>query len=280
MDNLDEIRKRINSIDAEIAELFEKRMIESRNVANYKIANGLSITDMKREAELIRKNSMMISDDTLREYYVSFEQNLMDLSKAYQKRMMDGMRVAFNGDNDTLALDAISRIFPDARLVSHSSHADAYAACESGDCDAAVLPVENSISGEVGAVTDLMFSGKLYVNQMTDVESPTNGITRFGAFSRVLNTQSGKPASGRRFIIMFTVKNEAGSLAKTLNIIGVHGYNMCNLRSRPMKDLMWNYYFFVELEGDINTREGQSLLQELGTLCDNLKLVGSFSNQR
>ena len=39
---------------------------------------------------------------------------------------------------------------------------------------------------------------------------------------------------------------------------------------------MWNYYFFVELEGNINTNEGKQMLVELGTLCDRLKLVGTY----
>ena len=78
------------------------------------------------------------------------------------------------------------------------------------------------------------------------------------------------------FILMFTVKNEAGALAKTLNIIGTHNYNMCNLHSRPMKTLMWSYYFFIELDGDIATAEGDMMLRELGSVCDRLKLVGSF----
>ena len=77
-------------------------------------------------------------------------------------------------------------------------------------------------------------------------------------------------------MLMFTVKNEAGALAKTLNIIGSHGYNMCSLRSRPMKNLMWSYYFYIEIDGNINTLEGQSMMRELGTLCDRLKLVASF----
>ena len=39
---------------------------------------------------------------------------------------------------------------------------------------------------------------------------------------------------------------------------------------------MWNYYFYVELDGNIDTREGRSMLTELGTLCDKLKVAGSF----
>ena len=47
--------------------------------------------------------------------------------------------------------------------------------------------------------------------------------------------------------------NEAGALAQPLNIIGAHDFNMRNLRSRPMKNLIWNYYFFVEAEGNISS---------------------------
>ena len=70
--------------------------------------------------------------------------------------------------------------------------------------------------------------------------------------------------------------NEAGSLAKTLNIIGSHGFNMRTLRSRPMKELLWNYYFFVEADGDINSSDGQDMIKELSSVCDRLKVVGTY----
>ena len=75
-------------------------------------------------------------------------------------------------------------------------------------------------------------------------------------------------------ILMFTVQNRAGALAQTLNIIGAHGYNMKTLRSRPMKGLQWNYYFYIEAEGNINSENGEMLLRELGAVCARLKLVG------
>ena len=76
---------------------------------------------------------------------------------------------------------------------------------------------------------------------------------------------------------MFTVKNEAGALAQTLNIIGAHGFNMRSLRSRPMKGLLWDYYFFIEAEGNINTVNGQDMMKELGALCARLKMLGSYN---
>ena len=78
------------------------------------------------------------------------------------------------------------------------------------------------------------------------------------------------------FILTFTVKNEAGALAKTLDIIGAHGYNMRNLRSRPMKELMWSYYFYIEAEGNIHSEDGMDMLRELGATCDKLRLAGTY----
>ena len=95
MDNLEEIRKRINSLDAQMTSLFEERMLQCRQVALFKREHGLSITDSAREAEVIAKNSILVKDDEIREYYARFQKGLMDTSKAYQSRIMEGIRVAY-----------------------------------------------------------------------------------------------------------------------------------------------------------------------------------------
>ena len=51
---------------------------------------------------------------------------------------------------------------------------------------------------------------------------------------------------------------------------------MRSLRSRPMKELIWNYYFYVELEGNVNSSDGKDMLKALGIFCDKLKLVGTY----
>ena len=51
---------------------------------------------------------------------------------------------------------------------------------------------------------------------------------------------------------------------------------MRSLRSRPMKELQWNYYFYIEAEGNINTENGREMLQELSAICAKLKLIGSY----
>jgi len=74
------------------------------------------------------------------------------------------MKIAYSGIEGAFANIAAKNIFPKEELVSFFDFRSAYESVEKGECDYAVLPIENSYAGEVGQVTDLMFNGKLFVN--------------------------------------------------------------------------------------------------------------------
>lgn len=358
MTKLDQARAIINDVDKKMAELFEERMRASQMVAEYKIENSMPILDAAREDEVIRKNSERIDDEDIRAHYINFLRETMHISRNYQRRLLEGMRIAFSGIEGAFAHIAAMRLFPDAQKIAYSGFREAYNAVVNGECDSAVLPLENSFAGEIGMVTDLLFSGPLYINgtyelavthdllavpgtrleeieevvshpqalnqcasfirehnfreisydntalaaqyvaekkdkklaaiasvdaaKLYGLEILARGInekqtntTRFAVLSRAENRQLSS-RSGAHFALMFTVKNEAGSLARALNIIGAHGFNLRTLRSRPMKELLWQYYFYVEAEGNIHSNDGRYMLEELGICCDRLKSVGSF----
>jgi len=112
---------------------------------------------------------------------------------------------------------------------------------------------------------------------MRNIHTARNNTTRFAVLSRTQNLPASTDRTGREhFMLMFTTKNEAGALVQPLNILGAHNFNMRNLRSRPMKELIWNYYFFVEAEGNISTQNGQDMLRELSAVCAQIKLVGTY----
>lgn len=113
------------------------------------------------------------------------------------------------------------------------------------------------------------------------INDSKNNTTRFASFSRSRNNpvKSAKDDNDS-FILVFTVKNEAGALAQMLNILGAHGYNMKSLRSRPMKELQWSYFFYIEAEGNINTENGSDMLREMSAVCAKLKLVGAYSESK
>ena len=357
-DRLKQAREIINDVDSKMAELFITRMKAAKEIAKYKMELGLPVFDGSREEELLAKNSMLIEDDELRGFYVNFLKDVMSISKNYQRKITSGMRVAYSGIRGAFAYFAAKRLFPDAQIISCLNFAEAYNAVVSGDCDACVLPIENSSAGEVGDVTDLLFTGQLYITEtfelsvshnllavpgaaLSDIkevvshpqalaqskkfitehglktttfentalaakhvadlndksvaaigseDSASNygltvlasGIndesgntTRFAVLSRSANTSAAEK-HGAHFALMFTVKNEAGYLARALNIIGSYGFNMDAVRSRPRKDLLWQYAFYVEAEGNIYSPDGKSMLESLRVCCDKLKVLGSF----
>lgn len=100
--------------------------------------------------------------------------------------------------------------------------------------------------------------------------------TRFAVFSRSSRTPSPKD---ERFIMLFTVKNTAGSLGEAISVIGQHGFNLKALKSRPTKELVWDYFFYVEGEGNINSEQGEAMLTQLKECCSNLKIVGSYEKE-
>ena len=107
-----------------------------------------------------------------------------------------------------------------------------------------------------------------------DLQTSAANTTRFAVFSRAEAAGNG---ANNRFIMLFTVNNVVGALAKVVNIICAHGFNMRVLRSRPVKDVPWQYYFYVEAEGDPRDDEGRRMLKELSVCCDRLKIVGQYA---
>ena len=353
---LEEARKIINEVDSQMAELFVKRMRAAEMVYEHKKEYGLPILDQKREDIVIANNSSRIEDEVLKGYYIDYLKNVMAISRAYQYRMQNGLKVAYSGVEGAFAHIAAGRIFPESNRISYRDFRAAYDSVLNGECDVAVLPIENSYAGEVGQTIDFLFSGTLFINgiyeleihqnllahpdasiedikQVTshpqalaqchdyikthgfDTEESSNtavaakvvassndktlaaiasketakiyglkvleanintsgeNTTRFAVLSKV---QASSP-SLTNTVLMFTVKNEAGSLAGAISIIGKYGYNMTALRSRPLRKHSWQYYFYIEIDGRIDTENGKKMLSELDQVCDRLKVAGTFA---
>ena len=355
-DKLNEAREIINRVDSQMAELFTERMRAAEMVFEYKKDFGLPISDPKREEAVIENNSALIKDSVIKGYYIDYIKNLMAISRAYQYRMQNGLKVAYSGVEGAFAHIAAGRIFPDSNRISFRDFKSAYDSVAKGEADVAVLPIENSYAGEVGQTIDLIFSGSLFINGIYeleihqnllgveastvddikkvtshpqalgqchdyikfrgfDVEEANNtaiaartvaemndkslgaiasvetaqiyglkvleaninksgeNTTRFAVLSKVRAESPSLTSS----VLMFTVKNEAGSLANAISIIGKYGYNMTALRSRPLRKHSWQYYFYIEIDGTTDTEDGQKMISELNNVCDKLKIAGTFA---
>ncbi len=351
-----EARKTIGEIDKEIAALFERRMKAAEDVAVYKKVNGIPVEDLVREEQLIESNSVLVENDEIRSYYISFLKNVMKLSKDYQHKLIDGMRVAYSGVKGAFAEIAVKRLFPDCVPVACTDFKSAYKAVENGECEIAVLPIENSYEGDVARVMDLTYFGSLYINGVYDmtieqhlfgsadstrtsiktvvshpqalgqcyqfieengysvreavntavaaelvakendsslgvicsleagneyglklidrkINKDNANTTRFAVYSRIPRDNS---ADQNGFIVLFTVRDEAGSLGNAISVFGEFGYNLKALKSRPSKDVIWNYYFFLEGEGHLTEEAEKEMINKLSSVCTNVRLVGKY----
>ena len=360
MNKLDEVRKIISETDEEIARLFEIRMDAVKQVAEYKKERALPILDPERERALLEKDLSAVKNEEYRPYFAGVVASLTDVSKSYQRKLLEGMRIAYSGVPGAFAHLAAKKAFPDAEAVAYPDFSAAYDAVEKGECDAVLLPLENSYGGDVGQVMDLAFFGSLKINgiyaaEVTQnllalpgtsvddikevvshpqalgqcegyirrhgwktvkaantalaakavmesgrgdlaaiaseeaageyglvkleghIEESRSNITRFAVFTRSANAPSD---ADERFVMTFTVNNEAGSLGRAVSVIGYNGFNLRALKSRPTKNLSWEYYFFAEGEGNINSADGRAMLKELSLCCNNVTVLGSFEEEK
>lgn len=82
-----EARNEIDRIDSELAELFEKRMKLSAEIAEEKKKKNLPVYDSKREEEIIKKIGEKSSEE-IRKYTADLYGKIFELSKDYQKELM------------------------------------------------------------------------------------------------------------------------------------------------------------------------------------------------
>lgn len=106
-----------------------------------------------------------------------------------------------------------------------------------------------------------------------NINKSGENTTRFAVLSKVRAESPSLTSS----VLMFTVKNEVGSLANAISIIGKYGYNMTALRSRPLKKHSWQYYFYIEIDGTTDTEDGRKMIEDLSKVCDKLKIAGTFA---
>ena len=84
MKDLKESRRMIDEIDEQLIKLFEKRMETISDVAAYKLENGMSVLDSKREEDVLNRNIARVSEKW-QPYYREFQESLFSVSRKYQK---------------------------------------------------------------------------------------------------------------------------------------------------------------------------------------------------
>lgn len=181
--DLNELRGKLDEIDAEIVKLYENRMEICKQVAEYKIETGKKVFDRQREAEKLAKVKSLTHNEFNSCGIEELFEQIMSMSRKLQYQLLaesgsigklpfigvDALetkkaRVVFQGAEGAYSQAAMMQYFGEQVNSFHvDSFRDAMSAIDEGSADFAVLPIENSTAGIVSEIYDLLQEYENYI---------------------------------------------------------------------------------------------------------------------
>ena len=153
-------------------------------------------------------------------------------------------------------------------LNTHLPHAARIPAASNAEAArlAAEHPQSAAIAGNQAAV---LFGLKVLVENIEDDASNT---TRF----LVLGNQQVAPSGNDKTSLVMSAANRPGAVHDLLVPLAKHGVSMTKLESRPARSGLWEYVFYVDIEGHQDDVKVAAALAELGKVAAFVKVLGSY----
>ena len=372
MKTLEECRQEIDEIDTKLLSLFEARMQVSKDVILYKLAHDMEIFQPEREKLVIEKSKQKIQQENLKEYGAQLIQSIMDLSKDYQAEFIpekfeieahaplsknEMLKVGYQGVEGAFGQEALEMYFSSKVDVKHyDQFEDVFKALDQHEIQYGVVPIENSSTGAINDVYDLIRNYGFYIvgeqsisiaqhllalpgAELDDIQEvyshpqglaqsiqfldtcpdirrfpypntamaakmvmETNDKTKAAIASKkaaelyglhilkenihtdktnhtrfiVIGKQMESNETYNRISIMCSLKHEVGALATILNIIRNHDLNMVRIESRPIHSKPWQYYFYIDFEGNIKDPNVIKALTKMQYNTELLRVLGTY----
>lgn len=201
MEELKDLREKIDAIDQQMVDLFKQRMGVSKEVAAYKRANGLPTLDAGRERALLGKVGEQAGEE-LADYTQSVYRTILAAGRSYQNacsgvpsKVYETIRkaldttpdlfpqramVACQGVEGAYSQIACDSIFKAPTILYFNTFEHVFKAVESGMCQYGVLPIENSTAGSVNAIYDLMTQHNFSIVRSARLKVNHNLLTKHG----------------------------------------------------------------------------------------------------
>ena len=377
--DLGKIREKIDKLDSQLVELLEERLEIVQEVAQFKKQTGKRIFDEEREKEVVQKNLKRVKNKELNQYIELILKDIMDSSKEYQKFKigistkyvndldLKDKKLGYTGVPGSYAYEVLMNILKNNKnldvdsieenknIFHFNSHKELVEAVHTKKIDIGILPIENSIVGEVRDSIDLINTKNIHIigevrhkishnllgvkgsriEDIRNIYSHDQAFMQCSQFlskhewhlNRMTNTAiSGKYIVGegkkenacianmktkevyglellkkninneeenytRFFIIsneeavidgsdkisiVTSANNESGALIGLLQIFYKYGLNMVNLKSRPRANKPWEYYFYIDFEGNMSSEKVRMALEEMREKSNYLQILGNY----
>lgn len=107
-----------------------------------------------------------------------------------------------------------------------------------------------------------------------DISDTLNNFTRFAVIARSPRHVDGRfPA---KTSVMLELSHQPGVLARVLNLMQAKGINLTKLESRPQIHTPWLYRFYLDFEGNIESREVRETLDVMREMVVTLRVIGCY----
>ena len=187
MTELEQYRQEIDRIDGELVKLFLERMAVTGKVGEYKQRQGIPVLDASREKQVIAAKTALTDDPARKADLAALYESIMAISRRQQRHLVregdsdpgyaawaaavknrrepvSSPRVVYQGEPGCYSEEAAAGFFgPEVDSRGLAWFPDVFAALERGEADYAVLPVENSSTGSIRQVYDLMAQYRYYI---------------------------------------------------------------------------------------------------------------------
>jgi chorismate mutase/prephenate dehydratase len=174
--DLDQMRAQIDAIDLKLVALFEKRMSIVDGIASVKQERGLPIYHPGRERQVVNRAVDRLNDQSLAPFVREFFRSLMQLSRRRQEQDAEavpvrsapsvsaGAVIGYQGVEGSFSEEASIGYFgPNASFRHYDAFEDVFIALKNGEIQYGVLPIENSNTGSIATVVDLLGEYGFYI---------------------------------------------------------------------------------------------------------------------
>lgn len=388
MGDLSDIRNEIDAVDKEFMKLFEKRMELALKAAEYKKQNNIPILNKAREDEVIKKNVGRLQNKRFAKAGEEFLNNVISISRSLQARELfrvkkesineedkssrsveykgeaispkkKEVQVVFQGVPGSFSEEALVEYFGEkVKTCCVEEFEDVFKALNEDEIDYGVLPIENSSTGGIVEVYDLLRKYDVYIvgertikaNQnligikgaskedIKEVYSHPQGLkqsseflskyahwkqvpykntavsveliknenckekaaigsrraaeiygldiiepnihfnenndTRFIVIGKKLESQQ----NYNKISILLTLPHKVGSLYNILRIFKENHLNMVKIESRPLLGKSFEYFFYIDFEGNLNDEVTKEAITEIRNNSYDFKLIGNYKS--
>ncbi len=140
----------------------------------------------------------------------------------------------------------------------------------SSNSEAARMAAENAHSAAIAGLQAATHSGlKVCVE---NIEDDANNTTRF----LVLGNQQVAPSGNDKTSLVMSAANRPGAVHDLLVPLAKNGVSMTKLESRPARSGLWEYVFYVDVEGHQADTKVAKALAELKQVAAFVKVLGSY----